>query len=230
MAYNKIKAEKRTNLKKSRTKEIRSSGKIPAVYYKKGGESFSISIGKISFMKSLHGDSLLYDLDIDGDVKKSVIRDIQWHPVSDEAQHVDFMGVDLDQVIKIRVPVITEGASVGVAEGGVLHQSKWYLRIKAEAENVPNKIVVNVEELGIGESIAVSDLDLGEIEIMDDPSISIVSVVEPTEVVTTEEVLEAAEELEALEEEELAEGEEAEEGVEGEETEEGEEAEEEEKE
>src|SRR6056297_794913 len=103
MAYNKIKAEKRTNLKKSRTKEIRRNGKIPAVYYKKGGESFSISIGKISFMKSLNGDSLLYDLDIDGDIKKSIIREIQWHPVSDEAQHVDFMGVALDQIIKIQV-------------------------------------------------------------------------------------------------------------------------------
>ena len=231
MAENIIKAQKRTNLKTSKTKQLREEGKIPGNFYPKGGDSQPIVVEKTNLFKSLDNNELLYEIDLEGDTTKCLIREIQWDPVSDEPLHVDIMGITMDDTVKVNVPIITTGESIGVAEGGVLNQTKWDLTIKCKAGDIPGKIETDVTDLDVGESIAVSELEVGDVEILDDPNISVVSVVEPTEVVTTEDVLEAAEELGEVgvvegEEEELEEGEEAEEGEEGEEAEEAEEGEE----
>lgn len=199
MAIYKLKAEKRENVKKSFTKQLRRDEKVPGVYYMNGTDPIAIAVEKRELMSAIRKNTHIFELELGKKKLQSVIKTIQWHPVSDEAIHIDFLGVNENEPVELSVKVICEGSAKGVREqGGLLSQTVWSLDVKCLLKHIPENIVVNVTDLSMGDSIAVKDLSIENVEFVDSPQKSIVSVIAPKGATTTTE--ETEEEVEETEE------------------------------
>ena len=118
-----VKAEKRTTTGKSAAKSIRKEGKVPAVIY--GGDTVEhITVSPKSLKSVVYSpDFKLLDIEVDGNSSKCIIKDMEFHPVTDELLHVDFLRLVDGHPIKVEVPVKFEGESPGVKNGGKLIQT-----------------------------------------------------------------------------------------------------------
>jgi len=186
-----LKAEPRTDLGKKAVKAIRNEGKIPAVLnggkvvdlpYKealKPGEKMvdiDAKRGIITtdlIVKAEDVRKLIYtpdiyeiELEINGDKRKAVIKDLQFQPVKDTVLHIDFLEVYPDKPIVMEVPVQIEGHAEGVKAGGKLTLSMRKLKVKALVSDIPERLVINVDTLGLGKSLAVGDLHFDKLELM----------------------------------------------------------------
>tara|TARA_B100000579_G_C22687972_1_gene783549 strand:+ start:61 stop:762 length:702 start_codon:yes stop_codon:yes gene_type:complete len=204
-SYYKLDIENREVVGKRATKDLRRSGKVPSVLYFKGEEPLSISIEKRLLYKAMKSDQRIYEMDINNESQYVMIKDIQYHPVTDDVMHVDFMRVRRSEKMTISVPIILVGKSIGVTEGGILSQSLNQIEISCFPTNVPDQIEVNIEDLQINSSISVAEVSIDDedIEILTADEISVASINAPRE-----------DEVSELLDEEV-EGEETEEGQEG---------------
>ncbi|PVX52249.1 LSU ribosomal protein L25P [Balneicella halophila] len=161
--------ESRETTGKKAAKAFRAEGKVPCVVYGKGDNVHFVAEAK-SFTKLIYTpNSYIVNLSIDGKEETAIVKDVQFHPVSDEILHVDFARVDTKNPIVIEVPVKTEGLAKGVKAGGKLHLSTRKLRVKALMENLPDVLTVNVTNLTLGKSILVEDLEFDNIELVNSP-------------------------------------------------------------
>jgi large subunit ribosomal protein L25 len=136
--------------------------------------------------------------------KAAMIKELQTHPVSGHLIHIDFYEIDMQRQIRVMVPVVTTGKSVGVEEGGMLNIVRREIEVFCLPGDIPESFQVDISELDIGDSIHLEDLPLGEnVEVDSEVNYTVVTVLSPKV-----EEIEAAEE----EEEELEEGEEGAEG------------------
>lgn len=207
MAITKLKAEIRKNLKKSHTKKLRRDGLVPGIFYYHQNEPQALQIDQKELLTAIRKNAHIFELQLGKEKIQTVIKSIQWHPVSDEPIHVDFLGVNEKEPVELSIKVETFGTPVGVREqGGLVSQSLYHVDVRCLITNIPEKITVDISNLAMGDSIAIKDLELDDVEFVDSPERSIVSVIAPKGLITLEE------------EEEALEGEEAE-GEEGEETE-----------
>lgn len=106
------------------------------------------------------------DLTLNGEERKAVLKDIQFQPVKDTILHLDFLEVFPGKPIEMEVPVQIEGHAEGVKAGGKLSLSMRKLRVKAEYTAIPEKLVINVDNLGLGQSLSVGDLHFEGLELM----------------------------------------------------------------
>ncbi len=148
------------------SRRMRRSGRIPAVLYGDGKPAESISLDVFAAYKFL-GNEQVYSnvitLDLDGRKESVLIRDLQMHPYKDEILHVDFMRVHQGELVTLNVPVhlLNEHSAVGVKMGGgLLHRAVTEVEIQAPVGKLPESIEVDVAELGAGESIHLSNLQL----------------------------------------------------------------------
>ncbi|MDD4516410.1 50S ribosomal protein L25/general stress protein Ctc [Massilibacteroides sp.] len=108
----------------------------------------------------------LVDLDIKGNKKvKAILKDIQFHPVTDEILHIDFLEVFEDKPIVIEVPVALEGHAEGVKAGGKLSLEMRKLKVKALFSQIPEKLIINIDSLGLGKTIQVGSLQFPGLEL-----------------------------------------------------------------
>ncbi len=199
-----IKANLRTEVRTKGAKAIRAAGKIPGVVY--GGDSVShVSVEFNDLRHAVYTPSFkLIDLDLDGEQISCIVKDIQFHPVSEEIVHVDFLRLLPGKSIKVEVPVRLDGVSPGLREGGILVKKMRRIAIKTTPEHLVGELVIDVSDLMLGFSVRVKDAIVGEgIEVLNTPNIPVASVEIPRALKTEEE--EAAE-LAELEAEEAAEG------------------------
>ena len=110
-----------------------------------------------------------------------MIKELQYHPVTDEIIHVDLMRVRRSEKMTIAVPLVLIGESIGVKEGGVLSQSLNQVEISCYPTDVPEKIELNIESLELNSARNVGDLeiDIEDVDVITDPSLNIVSVTPP---------------------------------------------------
>ena len=106
------------------------------------------------------------NLNINGETKKAVMKDLQFQPVKDTVLHIDFLEVYPDKPIVMEVPVKIEGHAEGVKAGGKLVMSMRKLKVKATYTEIPERLVINVDHLGLGKSLAVGDLHYEGLELM----------------------------------------------------------------
>jgi len=190
----KLNSEPRPDLQKGATKRLRRAGKIPAVYYFHHTSPVAIVLDQKELITALHSKAHVYDLQIGKKSHKCILRKVQYDPVSDAILHVDFMGVSMDELITVSVPIRVTGTAVGVKTfGGILEQHLWELQVKCKATDIPDTITLDVTDLNLGQSINAGQIKLEGVTILTAPTASIVSVVQPTGAKEEEEAKVAAE-------------------------------------
>ncbi|MDE6306250.1 MAG: 50S ribosomal protein L25 [Muribaculaceae bacterium] len=187
----KLAAEPRTDLGKKAAKQLRADKKIPVVLnggdvvvlpfagqLQAGQKIVEIGDGKGLITTDLvvtedavrklvyTPDIFAIELTFNGQTKMAVLKELQFHPVKDTILHMDFLEVNETKPVAIEVPVTLEGHAEGVKAGGKLTLSMKKLRVKAPYTQVPERLVVNVDHLGLGKTIQVGDLHFEGLELM----------------------------------------------------------------
>tara|TARA_Y100001970_G_scaffold167126_1_gene204589 strand:- start:1337 stop:2047 length:711 start_codon:yes stop_codon:yes gene_type:complete len=180
-SYYKLEIENREAVGKKASKIIRREGKIPSILYFKGEQPISIAIDKRLLYQAIKSDQRIYEIKIESKSQYVMIKDVQYHPVTDEIIHIDFMRVRRSEKMTILVPLTLVGKPVGVTEGGILSQSMNQIEISCYPTNVPESIEVNVDHLEINSSVSVADVTISDddIDIVSASDISIASVIPP---------------------------------------------------
>ena len=181
VSYYKLDIENRKTVGKKASKVIRKAGKVPSVLYYKGEQPMSISIDEQVLYKAMKSDQRIYEVDINSESQYVMIKEIQYHPVTDHVIHVDFMRVRRSEKITISVPLTLVGKPIGVTEGGILSQTMNQIEICFYPTNVPDLIEVNIDHLGLNSSVSVADVNIDdeETEIISAIDLNVASVIPP---------------------------------------------------
>jgi large subunit ribosomal protein L25 len=166
----------RENVGKKDAKKHRKEGNIPCVLYG-GKEQIHFVASDKAFRKLIFTPEVyIFNLDIAGKAYNSIIQDVQYHPVTDNVLHVDFLEIQPEKLVTIAVPVNISGTAPGVLKGGKLILKTRKLKISALLQNLPDEIPVSIDPLDIGDSVRVKDLVLKNVNFLDNPNTIIVGV------------------------------------------------------
>ncbi len=158
---------KRTEFGKKATKSFRKQEVVPCVIYGKGAETVHFSSTASDLRKLIYtSDTNLVKLDVEGDKYDVVIKELQFHPVTDKPIHIDFMKVTADEPVRIELPVRTVGLSEGVKDGGVLNVLMRRLKVKGLIADMPDLLEVDVTNLKIGKVIKCSELNFPNLQVL----------------------------------------------------------------
>lgn len=199
-----VKAEKRQEVGSKNSKSIRREGKIPCVIY--GGGKVDYFTVEINQVKGLiyTPEFKIAEIDLDGDVQRCIVKDLQVHPVTDEIVHIDFLRLVDDVKVKVELPLGFKGVSPGVLGGGKLIQNMRTIKIKTTPENLVDKLYVSIEGLKLGHSVRVKDVEVGDgIEVLSAMATPVAQVAVPRALKSATSIAETA--LEGEEEEEVEE-------------------------
>lgn len=176
-----LKANIRKTKLKSETNTLRRNGDVPGIYYSKHDEPMAISVAANSLNPLVFtAETHLVSLDIDGNQEHDcIIKDVQFDPVTDKVIHFDLLGLTSGEKFQLEVPVQFIGSPVGIKEGGVLQQFLHKLEVECFPKDIPQHIEVNIQNLSIGDSIHVSDLEIENISILNPEDTVLVSVTHP---------------------------------------------------
>ncbi len=186
-----LKAEARENLGKKATKALRAQGLIPVVLNggsivelpfngtlaageklveignNKGLITTDLVVSQEAVRKLIYTpDIFAVELEFNGGKKMAVLKDIQFDPVQDTVMHIDFLEVNDTKPVVVEVPVKLEGHAEGVKAGGKLTLSMKKLKVKAVYTEIPERVVVNVDNLALGKTLQVGDLHFEGLELM----------------------------------------------------------------
>ena len=162
-----LKGTSRTEVGKKSTNELRKNNGIPCILYgiEKEAKAFAVTtdaVRKLVYTPDIH----VVNLTIDGQECTAVLKDIQFHPVKDTILHMDFLQIVADKPIVMEVPTVLTGLAAGVKLGGKLQQAIRKIKVKAVYANIPEKLTVDVTELGLGKSIKVGELSFEGLELV----------------------------------------------------------------
>lgn len=157
----------RTEVGKKATKAVRNAGEIPAILYSKNGNVHFSTTHKEVKKLIFTPDFRTAAIDLDGKSHRAIVKDIQWHPVTDEIVHIDFLELIDGHTVKLEVPIRFNGTAPGMRSGGKLLQLMRRVKIKTIPEKMVNELHADISSLELGQSIRVRDIDPVEgIEIM----------------------------------------------------------------
>ncbi|MBT2560323.1 MULTISPECIES: 50S ribosomal protein L25/general stress protein Ctc [Pedobacter] len=171
-----ISGSPRENVGKRDAKELRYEGKVPAVLY--GGKEqqhFAVVIADLRDV-IYTPDVNFVEIDVNGTKTKAIVKDTQFHPLTDVLMHIDFLQLFDEKEIVMEIPVKLTGTSPGVKMGGKLIQKLRKLRVKALPADMPQNVEVSLEKLEVGSLFRVRDLKGQKYVITNTPEDTIVSV------------------------------------------------------
>ncbi len=172
----KLSAAKREEFGKKSTKAVRRAGRIPAVVYGQGEPvNFSLEIADVKPLIYTPA-SYIVEFDIEGRKETAVMREVQFHPVREEILHMDFYRVNEEKPVTIDIPVRITGNSEGVKMGGKLVQNKRKLTVNGMLKDLPDELVVDITELGIGKTIFVGDLSYDNLRLLNPVSTAVCAI------------------------------------------------------
>ncbi|MFV0506751.1 MAG: 50S ribosomal protein L25/general stress protein Ctc [Bacteroidales bacterium] len=167
----------RSTVGKKETKALRAEGKVPCVLYGRNSEPIHFCVPERDFKDIIYTPSVyIINLNVEGKVYKSMLQDTQFHPVNDSLMHADFLEVYDDTPIKISVPIKVEGYAKGMRAGGRLKVELRKLKVKALPKNLPDNVLININNLELGESYKVGELSLDNVEFLNPASNPVVSI------------------------------------------------------
>jgi len=161
-----LKGAIRTVLGKKATKADRAGENVPCVLYGSGKNTHftatAADLRKLIYTPEVY----IVDLDIDGNKCKAIMKDLQFHPVSNSVLHLDFLEVSDQKPIIIEIPVKLQGLAEGVKAGGKLSLEMRKLKVKGLYQDFPETIVIDVSTLGLGKTIQVGTVKVDKLEIL----------------------------------------------------------------
>jgi large subunit ribosomal protein L25 len=171
-----IKAVSRDQFGKKSSNSLRAENNVPCVMYG-GEENLHFYAHENAFRKLVYTPEVyLVSLNIDGKNYNAVMKDLQFHPVSDKLLHIDFIQVIENKPVTINIPIKITGVSPGVKAGGKLRIKRRSLRVKGMAEDLPDHLNIDISKLQIGQSIKIGDLSYDKLEIIDNKRAMVASV------------------------------------------------------
>ncbi len=171
-----LKGYLRTDLGKKASDELRKKELVPCVLYG-GGENVHFYTSVLALKNLVYTPNVyIVNIDIEGKKYRAVMREIQFHPVTDKILHIDFYQIFDDKPVVIDIPIKIIGNSVGVKRGGKLKIAKRYLKVKALPNYLPDVLEINVDDLDIGQHIRVGKLNFENLTIINKPNELVVSV------------------------------------------------------
>ncbi len=174
----------RENVGKKDAKRLRREGMVPCVLYG-GKDQIMFTASEKAFKDVVYTpEACLIDLEIDGKKFTAVLQDIQFHPVSENILHADFLQIFEDKPVKVDIPVKLSGVSPGVLKGGKLHIKLRKVKVKGLPGDLPDQIDVSISKLNIGDAFKVSQLESDKLEFMD-PANAVIVMVKSTRVVAS---------------------------------------------
>lgn len=183
----------RENVGKKDAKALRAKGLVPCVIYGNNIEQVKFATDARSFKKILYTpETLIIDFEINGTVYHTILQDIQYHPVTDEVLHADFLDVNEDNPITVMLPVRTTGTCPGVMRGGRLIMNLPKMKVRGYVNDLPDNIIVNVSQLQMNQAIKVKDLNLEKMQVLVPENTIVVDVKAPRNAAAEEETEEAA--------------------------------------
>lgn len=187
----KLAAEPRTELGKKATKALRAEGKIPVVLNgseivnlpyegkllagqkiveigdNKGLITTDLVVTQEAVRKLIYTpDIFAIELEFDGTTRMAVVKDLQFQPVKDTILHIDLLEVSDKKPVVVEIPVKIEGHAEGVKAGGKLTLSMKKLKVKAVYTSIPERVVINVDNLGLGKALQVGQLHYDDFEVV----------------------------------------------------------------
>lgn len=177
-----LEAEIRENTGKH-AKYARAAGMVPGVYYARGEESLNIQVPKVGLDPLVYtSETHVIDLRLkDGPTRKCILRDVQYDPISDRPIHFDLQGLKENERLTIEVPVVlTGGIPKGVRDGGMVQHMIHRLKISCLPKDIPEKVEINIAELGINHSVHVRELVIPNVTILEAADSAVVGVMPPT--------------------------------------------------
>ena len=171
-----IKGSLRTDIGKKGSKAIRANGGVPCVLY---GTKLNVNffVATPALKPLVYTPNVyLVKIDVDGTSYDAIMKELQFHPVTDEILHIDFVQISADKILTMKIPVKVVGSSIGVKKGGRLSLVKRALTVKALPKNLPDTLEVNVETVDVGQSVKVGDLNFKNLTILNNDREPIVSI------------------------------------------------------
>lgn len=162
-----VSGELRENLGKKDSKATRREGLVPAVLYG-AGDPVHFTIKPLDVRSLVYSAEFkLADLTVGGKSYQAIVKDYQFHPVTDDLRHIDFLALQPNHPVKVQVPVVFEGTSPGVRVGGKMLVNVRRVKIKATPEKLVDKLSLNIGKMELGSSIRVRDIvPIDGVEIM----------------------------------------------------------------
>ncbi|MCK9280829.1 MAG: 50S ribosomal protein L25 [Melioribacteraceae bacterium] len=182
MAEISLKAQKRALSTKGAVNELRRKGSVPGVYYAKSQEPIPISVTEGSLKPLVYtSQTHIVDLQIDGaEGLKSIVKHIQFHPVTDKIIHFDLLGINVKEVVEIEVPLSVTGSAKGIKDGGILQQSMHKVLISCLPTDIPNHLELDVTNLGIGDALFIKNLtEMFKYEFKQPEDVMVLSIIVP---------------------------------------------------
>ena len=171
-----LKAGIRKTTGKESTKALRKDGLVPCVMYG-GSDILHFTVPEKDFRHIIYtSDVFLINIEIDGKKHKAILQDTQFHPVSDMLLHADFIEVFDDKPLTVHLPVDFTGNSVGVRAGGKVRIRRRYLKVKGLANDLPERLSIDITEMKIGDVVKINDLSYKNIELLDPSQAMVVAV------------------------------------------------------
>ncbi len=183
-----LKVQKRDSVGKRNARRMRTTGQIPAVLYGHGLETISLAVSAEELTPLIHHGTRMITLA--GAVNESaMIRELQWNTWGSEVLHVDFTRISADETVEVTVSVELRGEAPGMKAGGVVEHLLHEVLVECLAAAMPEKLEVTVNELQLGDVIAVKDLELPQgVKVVGSQDAVVVQCVEPVEAPEAEEL------------------------------------------
>lgn len=184
-----LKAELREYTGSKAVRKIRDQGRIPAIVYGHKQESVAISLDAHDFLEGLHHGHRLMDIQVGRKKEKMIVKELQYDHLGQNIIHADLMRVDVTESVRVTVPIELKGTATGTHEGGIVEEHADHLEIECKATDIPEKIVVSVKELHVGEALHADDIELPSgVKLISSPELLMVTCHLVAAAKTTEEV------------------------------------------
>ena len=169
MQHFELKGQTRQVGNKAVIKAFRKQGLVPCNLYGNGIENvlFTIDAKQLKAVTNTPS-SYIIDLDLEGAKYTAILHELQWHPVTDECLHVDFLAVGTEKPIAISVPLAISGHAIGVQQGGKFYQNLRSVRISALMDKLPDVINIDITKLGLEKKIKAGDIAMDGVTVISD--------------------------------------------------------------
>ena len=180
--FEKLEVDIRKEQGTSAARRTRLRDRVPAILYHSGLEATPLSMDKKSLYKALRTGQMIFEVLVDKKSQFVLLKEVQYHPVTDEVIHVDFQKVKEDEKLSLEVAIRSVGESQGVKLGGILVQLLNSVTIKCKPSEIPEFLEVDVTDMEMNTNLSVKDIILPkDVEMITPEDIAVMSVQEPKE-------------------------------------------------